>query len=69
LDTVGAGGVAWVGRQDREATLYIGSGAHLDALKLDEGDDGRLRVVDREDESRLLELSGYVTALQPIPRV
>jgi hypothetical protein len=67
LDTVGAGGVAWVGRQVGEATLYVGSGAHLDALKLAEGDNGRLRVVDREDESRLLELSGYVTALQPIP--
>ena len=66
LDIVGSGGLAWVRRQDGGSTLYIGSGAHLDALKLDEGDDGRLRVVGREDESRLLELPGYVTALQPI---
>jgi hypothetical protein len=67
VDAVGAGGLAWVRRQDAGATLYIGSGAYLDALKLDEDDAGRPRVVDREDESRLLELPGFVTALQPIP--
>jgi hypothetical protein len=66
LDAVGAGGLAWVRRQDGNATLYIGSGAYLDALKLDEGDDG-IRVVNREDESRLLKLPGFVTGLQPIP--
>ena len=69
LDTAGSGGLAWVRRQDGGSTLYIGSGARLDALKLDEGDDGRPRVVGREDESRLLELPGYVTALQPIAGV
>ena len=67
LDIVGAGGLAWVRRQDGGSTLYVGSGAHLNALKLDEGDDGRLRVVGREDETRLLAgFPGYVTALQPI---
>jgi Glucose / Sorbosone dehydrogenase len=66
LDTVGSGGVAWVRREDGEATLYVGS-AHLDALKLDEGDDGRVRVVDRADEMRLLAFPGFATALQPIP--
>ena len=50
LDTAGSGGLAWVRRQDGGSTLYIGSGARLDALKLDEGDDGRPRVVGREDE-------------------
>jgi hypothetical protein len=67
LDIVGAGGLASVRRQDGGSTLYVGSGAHLNALKLDEGDDGRLRVVGREDETRLLGgIPGYVTALQPI---
>jgi hypothetical protein len=67
LDTVGAGGLAWVRRQDGAAMLYIGSGAHLDALKLSEDDDGRVFVADREDLTRLLDLPGFVTAVQPIP--
>ncbi len=67
LDTVGTGGLAWIRRQDGEPTLYIGSGAHLDALKLTEDDDGRVHVADREDETRLLELTGFVTAVQSIP--
>jgi Glucose / Sorbosone dehydrogenase len=66
LDTVGAGGLAWVRGEDGEPTLYIGSGAHLDALKLNE-DGGRVRVADREDETRLIELPGFVTAVRPIP--
>jgi glucose/sorbosone dehydrogenase len=66
LDIVGSGGLAWVRRQDGGSTLYIGSGAHLSALTLEEGNDGRLRVHGREDESQLLELPGYVTALQPM---
>ena len=68
LDIVGAGGLAWVGGQDGESRLYVGSGAHLNSLKLDEGDDGGLRVARRENQTRLLAgIPGYVTALQPIP--
>jgi Glucose / Sorbosone dehydrogenase len=67
LDTVGAGGTAWVRRGDGAATLYVGSGAHLDALKVTEDDDGRVRVADRGDSTRLLDLPGFVTAVQPRP--
>jgi hypothetical protein len=52
-------------RNAGEATLYIGSEGHLDALKLDERD-GRIRIAARADERRLLEFPGYVTALHSI---
>jgi transposase len=58
---------AWPGCGAETATLYIGSGAHLDALKLTEDDAGRVFVADREDASPLLELPGFVTSVQRIP--
>jgi sugar lactone lactonase YvrE len=66
LDAVGAGGVSWVRRDDTTGTLYIGSGAHLDALRLTERDGGVL-VGGRTDLTRLLDLPGFVTSVQPIP--
>jgi hypothetical protein len=67
LDTVGSGGIAWVPDRDGKATLYVGSGGHLDALTLTEQPDGSVGVADRSDVTRLLDLPGFVTAVKPRP--
>jgi hypothetical protein len=66
LDVVGAGGVTWIRRDETTATLYIGSAGHVDALRLTE-QDGNVLVHDRADLTRLLDLPGFVTSVQPIP--